>query len=138
MTNTETKKPKALNITLWIVQIILALLFIMTGVVKFTSSIEEQRSQMEWPKHVSEGLIHFVGIIEIVGALGLLLPSILKIKPQLTPWAAIGLALIMIFATILNVSVGETKAIVPLLSISAIALFVAWGRFKKAPIQPKN
>ncbi|MFI5164180.1 MAG: DoxX family protein [Bacteroidia bacterium] len=137
-TTSNIKKPKALNITLWIAQSILAVLFLMTGVIKFTTSIEAQQSQMEWAKHVSGGLIYFVAIVEIFGAIGLLLPSILKIKPQLTPWAAIGLALVMVLALFLNVAIGETKAIGTLTIIIAIALFVAWGRFKKVPIQSKN
>ncbi len=136
MADSETPKPKALNITLWIAQILLAALFLMAGLTKFTASIEEQRSKMEWAKHISEGLIHFAGIVEIAGALGLLLPSILRKKPQLTPWAAVGLAIVMILAVILNISIGETKAAV-LLVLPAIALFIAWGRFKKVPIAPK-
>ena len=91
---------------------------------------------MEWTKHVSGGLIHFVGIIEILGAIGLLLPSILRMQAKLTPWAAIGLALVMVMAAALNISIGETNAI-DLLIVAAIALFVAWGRFNKSPIQPK-
>ncbi|MFI5220236.1 MAG: DoxX family protein [Bacteroidia bacterium] len=132
----ETKKSKTLNITLWIVQSILAAFFLMSGIVKFSTSIEEQRATMEWPKHVSAGVIHFVGILEIIGALGLLLPSILRIQPKLTPWAATGLALVMVMATALNLSIGETKAI-GLLIVVALAFFVAWGRFKKSPILPK-
>lgn len=128
------KKSKALNITLWIAQSILAALFLMAGVMKFTTSIEAQRSQMEWANHVSEGLIYFAGIAEIMGAIGLLLPSIFKIKPELTPWAAVGLALVMVLALVLNISIGEMNAM-GLLLIVALALFVAWGRFKKAPIR---
>ena len=136
MTNTEPKKNKALNISLWIAQTLLAAFFLMAGVVKFTTSIEAQR-EMEWAKHVSEELIYFVGAVEILGALGLLLPAILKIKPILTPLAALGLAVVMVLAIALNVSIGETNA-VGLLVIVAIALFIAWGRFKRLPIQPKN
>jgi putative oxidoreductase len=134
----EKKKSKGLNVALWIAQAALAAMFLMAGVTKFTTSIEEQSSKMEWAKHVSGGLIHFTGKMEILGAIGLLLPSILKIKPLLTPWAAIGGAVIMLLALILNVSIGETKAIVPILVITAIALFIAWGRFKKVPIESRN
>jgi putative oxidoreductase len=107
----------------------------MAGVMKFATSIEEQR-KMEWAKHVPGGLIHFVGIAEILGAIGLLLPSVLKIKPWLTPWAALGLALVMVLAMALNISVGETKPVVAILIVAAMALFVAWGRFKKIPVKP--
>jgi putative oxidoreductase len=85
---TTTKKSKTLNISLWIAQSLLAAMFLMAGGSKFATSIEEQR-KMEWARHVSAGLIHFVGFVEILGAIGLLLPAILKIKPLLTPLAAV-------------------------------------------------
>ena len=137
-TTTPIQKSKAMNITLWIAQSILAAMFLMAGIMKFITPVEAQQSQMEWAKHVSGGLIYFIGIMEILGALGLLLPSILKIMPRLTPWAAIGLAIVMVLALFLNVSIGETKAIGFLSLIIVIALFIAWGRFKKVPIQSKN
>ena len=133
----ETKKSKVLNVSLWVAQSILAAMFLMAGVMKFATSIEEQR-KMEWAKHVSEGLIHFVGVVEILGAIGLLLPSILKIKPWLTPWAATGVALVMVLAMGLNVSVGDTKPIMTIMILTAIALFVAWGRFKKSPVKARG
>jgi putative oxidoreductase len=133
----EKEKSKALNVFLWVAQSLLAVMFFMAGIMKFTTSIEDQR-KMEWAKHVSEGLTHFIGLAEIVGAIGLLLPSILRIKPKLTAWAAIGIAIIMLLALALNVSIGETKAAPFLLVLTAIALFIAWGRFKKAPLEPRK
>jgi uncharacterized membrane protein YphA (DoxX/SURF4 family) len=132
-----SKSSKTLNVTLWILQSILAAFFLMAGIMKIITPIAEQRSQMEWAKHVSGGLIYFAGIMEVLGVLGLLLPSILRIKPVLTPISALGLAVIMILAACLNVSIGETKGAFVLV-IAAIALFVAWGRYKKVPILPKN
>jgi uncharacterized membrane protein len=130
---TTTKKSKAWNVSLWVAQSLLAAMFLLAGVTKFATSIEEQR-KMEWAKHVSAGLIHFTGSVEILGAIGLLLPAILKIKTWLTPLAAVGITIIMVVALALNVSVADTKPVMPILVIAAIALFIAWGRFKKAPI----
>lgn len=133
---TESKKSKLINLSLWIAQSLLAAMFLMAGVAKFATSIEEQR-KMEWAKHVSAGLIHFTGFVEILGAAGLLLPAILKIKPWLTPLAAVGVTIVMVLALALNVSVGDTKPVMPIMIITAIALYVAWGRFKMAPINSR-
>jgi len=133
----ETKKSKALNVSLWVAQSLLAAMFLIAGITKFTTSIEDQR-KMEWAKHVSTGLIYFVGMVEVLGAIGLLLPAILKIKPWLTSWAATGVVLVMVLAAALNLSVGDTKPIVPILIIAAVGIFIAWGRFKKVPIKPRD
>lgn len=89
---------------------------------------------MEWARHVPDGLIYFTGVMEILGAIGLILPVLLKIKPVLTPLAAVGLAIIMVLATCLNLYIGETKG-ASILIVAAIALFIAWGRYKKVPVQ---
>jgi len=133
----EKKKSKVLNVSLWVAQSILAIMLLMAGVMKFTTSIEDQR-KMEWAKHISEGFIHFVAIAELLGAVGLLLPSILKIKPRLTVWAAIGAAIVFVSALILNISVGDMKPMGFLIVLTGLAMFIIWGRGIKAPIEPKN
>ena len=132
-----SKNTKTWNVTFWILQSLLAVFFIMAGVSKFATSVEQQRAQMEWAKHVSDGLIYFTGIMEILGAIGLLLPGLLKIKPVLTPIAALGLAIIMILAGCLNIYIGETKGAIVFV-FAALAIFIAWGRFKKAPLAKSN
>lgn len=134
MSTNTTSPSKSLNISLWVLQILLAGLFLMAGASKFFTPLEEQRTAMEWAKHTSDGVIYFAGLAEILGGLGLILPAILKIMPWLISIAALGLAIVMVLAALLNGSIGETKAIMPTLLIAALALFVAWGRFKKAPI----
>jgi len=81
------------------------------------------------------GLIRFIGIAEVLGALGLILPAALRILPVLTPLASLGLAMIMVLATALHASKGEpigTQVVFLLLT-----LFVVWGRFSKAPISAR-
>lgn len=134
MTMDASKNTKALNVTLWILQSLMAAFFIMAGVSKFATSVEQQRIQMEWARHVPDGMIYFTGVMEILGAIGLILPALLKIKPVLTPLAAVGLAIIMVLATCLNLYIGETKG-ASILIVAAIALFIAWGRYKKVPVQ---
>ncbi|MCX6190495.1 MAG: DoxX family protein [Bacteroidetes bacterium] len=116
---------------------LLALLFLMSGATKLFTSLEAQRTSMEWAKNTSDSIIYFAGIAEILGTLGLILPAILKIKPWLTSLAALGLSSVMIMAAALNGSIGESKAILPTLLISVVLLFVAWGRYKMAPIKTK-
>lgn len=137
MTTTQ-KSSKGLNIAIWVAQVVLALMFLMAGFVKTTQPIEQLSATMKWTAQVPSGLVRFVGISEFLGALGLLLPSIFRIKPILTPIAAMGIVTIMVFAIIFHISKGETSVIGVNIFIMLLAAFIAWGRFKKVPIQPKG
>lgn len=137
MSTIATSPSKSLNISLWVLQILLAGLFIMAGASKLFTPLEDQRTAMEWAKHTSDGAIYFAGLAEILGGLGLILPALLRIMPWLTSLAALGLAIVMLLAAALNGSIGESNAIMPTILIAGIALFVAWGRYKKAPISAK-
>ncbi|MBL7905327.1 MAG: DoxX family protein [Bacteroidales bacterium] len=132
-----TNSNKKLNIALWIAQSLLAAMFLMTGVMKLTSPIETLAESLPWVTSVPVALIRFIGLSEFLGGLGLLLPSILKIKPQLTVWAARGLTVVMALAAIFHGSRGEFSAIGMNVVLLAIAVFIFWGRSKKAPIQTK-
>jgi uncharacterized membrane protein YphA (DoxX/SURF4 family) len=129
---------KKLNIFLWIAQIFLSMVFVLTGAMKITQPIANLASMMDWVNHVSPVLVRFVGIAELLGAIGLLLPSILHVKPNLTIWASVGLILVMIPATFYHISIGESNMIVIPLVLAAISAFIAWGRSKKEPIANSN
>lgn len=131
------KQSKGLNIALWIAQGLLAVAFIMAGFMKTTAPIDELAANgMSFVNSFSEGMVRFIGISEILGGIGLILPALLRIKPILTPIAAIALAVVMVLAAIYHISVGEPP--VPNIVLFALASFIAWGRLKKVPIQPKN
>jgi hypothetical protein len=122
-----------MNVALWIVQGLLALVFLFTGGMKLLMPIEELTAQTPLPGP----FIRFLGLAEVLGAIGLILPSLLKIRPGLTPLAAAGLVIIMIGATVLS-SVGfggvdPILALIPLV-IGVLAAFVAYGRWRLAPI----
>ncbi|WP_417603343.1 DoxX family protein [Owenweeksia hongkongensis] len=134
---TTTKNNKALNISLWVAQGLLALMFIMAGITKATQPLEALVESLPWVSSTPLALVRFIGISELLGGIGLLLPAILRYKPFLTTWAAIGIATIMVFAAVFHGSKGEFAAIGANAVIMAVALFVAWGRSKKVPIQPK-
>jgi len=133
----STSNPsKALHIALWVVQVALALAFGMIGVTKLTTSEADVIQQSgELVEKYGVGLIRFIGISEVLGALGLILPAALRILPILTPLAALGLAIIMGLATALHASKGEL--IVTQVVFLLLTLFVVWGRFSKAPISAR-
>src|SRR6201988_2585585 len=100
-----------MNIALWVVQAILAALFLFAGGMKFVMSVEEMTKQMPMPGW----FLHFIGVCEILGALGLILPWLTRIRPGLTPLAAAGLVIIMIGATVITLMIGDiAMALIPL------------------------
>lgn len=129
---------KALNITLWVAQVLLAGMFIMAGFSKTSQPIAQLSQMMPWTGQVPVNLVRFIGVSELLGGLGLILPALLRIKPILTAWAALGLATVMLLAAIFHASRGEYAAIGMNLILALTALFIAWGRFRKAPILSKS
>lgn len=132
-----TSNSKTLNIALWVVQVLLAALYLMAGSTKLFQPIEEMAKMLPWVAEVPSGVVRFIGLSELLGGVGMLLPSILRIQPGLTPIAAVGLAVIQLLAAIFHVSKGETSVIGANILFMAMALFVAWGRMGKAPILAK-
>ena len=119
-----------MNRALWIVQWLLAVVFLLTGGMKLLSPIEELTAQMPLPGP----FIRFIGVVELLGVLGLILPSLLRIRPGLTPLAAAGLVIVMIGAVVFTVlTMGVVLAVVPLV-LGILAAFVAYGRRKWAPL----
>lgn len=118
-----------MNILLWIIQILLALLFLFAGGTKLVLSMETMQS-MASPNqvHLPELFIRFIGVCEVLGALGLVLPGIFRIRKGLTALAATGLTIIMIGAVIITIAGdGVALAITPLIT-ALLCAFVAWGR----------
>ena len=114
---------------LWIVQGLLALLFLFAGGMKLVMPIEVLTEQMPLP-----GLfVRFIGVAEVLGAVGLILPGLLRIRPGLTPLAAAGLVTIMIGATALTLASGEVAMALMPLVVGLLSAFVAYGRWRLAP-----
>jgi hypothetical protein len=134
---TSDKPAPGLTISLWSAQILLALVFGFAGAMKVFSPIEELAKNAAWIRN-SQALIRFIGISELAGALGMLLPSLTRIKPKLTSLAAVGLFIVMVLATGFHLTRGEAKVIPMTLALGALATFVAWGRFRKAPISARR
>lgn len=120
-----------MNILLWIIQVFLALLFIFSGSMKFVMTVEEMNRQA--PVVLPGLFLHFIGVCEFLGGLGLILPALLRIKPWLTPLAAAGLAIITLGATVITMKGSIAMAMVPLVTC-LLSIFVAYGRWRVAPI----
>src|SRR5262247_1115028 len=118
-----------MNAALWVVQVLLALLFAWAGGFKLVMPLE----QMAGPVTLPGWFLRFIGLCELLGALGLILPSLLRIRPGLTPLAAAGLVVIMIGATVISLTLGVAMAIAPFV-VGLLAAFVAYGRWKLAPM----
>lgn len=125
-----------MNILLWIIQGLLAAMFLMAGMIKLAKSKEELKPKMgDWVDAVSDPMFKLIGLLEVLGAVGIILPMAIGVLPILTPLAAAGLALTMLVAMIVHLQRKENedamKKNVPLL---ILALFVVVGRFIILPI----
>jgi hypothetical protein len=113
---------------LWIVQGLLALIFLFTGGMKLVLPLDKLTGPLPLP-----GLfVRFIGVVEVLGALGLILPGLLHIRPGLTPLAAAGLVIIMLGAIVFTLAGGDVAlALIPLV-VGLLAAFVAYGRWRLA------
>jgi hypothetical protein len=130
MTN-QQKISGTMHVILWAVQIVLAALLLAGAIMKFMP-IEKISEMMPWTGQVPVWMVRILGIVDLVGAAGLVLPGLLRIKPQLTSWAALGIITLMLCAIIFHVSRGEGSVVEFNVFCVALAGFVGWGRFKKS------
>lgn len=109
----------------------------MAGVGKSTAPIAELALDLPWVRDLPVLVVRFIGVAEFAGGLGMVLPAVTGIRPVLTALAGLGLALVMVLAAGFHAMRGELPVIAVNALLGALALFVAWGRFKKAPIPPR-
>jgi uncharacterized membrane protein YphA (DoxX/SURF4 family) len=125
---------KGINVTLWVIQVLLALLFLFSGCMKFIIPIEEMTKEVALPG----AFLRFIGVAEILGAIGLILPGLLRIPTVLTPLAATGLTVIVIGATVLMFeNGGVAKAAFPFVT-ALLSAFVAYGRWRSVPLRDRS
>jgi len=124
-----------LNIALWIAQILLALAFGFFGFLKATSALGELAKMMTWIPSFPPAFVRTLGTLEILGAIGMILPQAMRIKPFLTPVAAACFVLLQLLAIGLHASRGETSHTIGLNAVLlGLSLFVLWGRTRKAAV----
>jgi len=117
------------NVSLWIAQVLLAMFFAMAGFAHAFTPIPELAQTAVWAGDVPVALVRFIGIAELLGALGVLLPRATSIASYLTPLAALCLAAIMVLAIPFHIARGEASVIWMHPIVIAVAGFVAWGRW---------
>jgi uncharacterized membrane protein YphA (DoxX/SURF4 family) len=132
--STSAKSGKGINVVLWVIQTLLALLFLFSGAVKLSMPMEPMAKQAGLPGT----FLRFIAVMEVLGAIGLILPGILRIRTFLTPLAAAGLVIIMIGATVIMYRVnGAVQALTPAV-VGVLAAFVAYGRWGLAPLRDRS
>lgn len=126
------------NIGLWVAQAVLAAVYVMAGFMKLTQPIDALvASGMGYAGDYPEMLTRFIGTMEVLGAIGIILPAATRIAPFLTPLAALGFSTIQVLAIGLHTMRGEFQVLPVNLVLLALSLFVLWGRRRKAPIAPR-
>ena len=118
-----------MNIALWVVQVVLAVAFLGAGFLKATKPKDVLVERMAWVQDFSATTVKMIGVVEVLGAIGLVLPWATGIAPVLTPLAALGLAITMALAAVVHVRRKEMQVIPVNIVLMALALFVAVGRF---------
>ena len=126
-----------MKVALWIVQALLALAFLAAGAMKLTQPLATLAASIAWTADVPEMLVRLIGLAEVLGALGLVLPAATRIRPRLTPLAAAALALDMVLASVFHLARGEATMLPATLVLAALLAFVAWGRATRAPVAPR-
>ena len=125
----KTATEPILTYALWIVQGLLAALFLFAGGAKLILPLD----QMTGPVALPGWFLRFIGVAEMLGALGLVLPGLLRIRPGLTSLAAAGLVIIMIGATVIMWAGGMVAVALMNVVVAFLAAFVAYGRWRLAP-----
>lgn len=119
-----------MNTSLWIAQAVLALIFLGSAIAKSTMSRQRMAATGQTGAASQPlGLVRFIAVCELLGAVGLILPVALNIKPFLTSLAAVGLAIIMIGAARIHIRLRETRPVMVNIVLFAMCVFVAWGRW---------
>jgi uncharacterized membrane protein YphA (DoxX/SURF4 family) len=119
-----------MNLALWIIAIVLAVAFAGSGLMKLVVPKDKLVTAGQgWAQDYSQTNIRLIGLVEVLGAVGLVLPAALHIAPILVPLAAVGLALVMVGAIVVHARRKEPMNIAVNVVLIALAVFVAWGRF---------
>jgi hypothetical protein len=138
MMTANTQASKRLRVALWIVQGLLAFTFVGTAIWKLATPIPQLAAKIPWAGQVSPGLLYSTAVFDALGGIGVLLPSLTRIKPGLAALAALGCVALQASAIIFHFSRGEAANTPFNFLLVALSLFVAWGRWSKAPIAPRG
>jgi uncharacterized membrane protein YphA (DoxX/SURF4 family) len=133
-TATNRVATRRINVAIWIVQVLLACLFLFAGGAKLVLPIAEMTKQFPLPGY----FLRFLGVVELAGAFGLILPSLLRIRPYLTPLAAGGLVIVMSGATAISMAGGTVGPAIPPFVVGCLAGLVLYARTRVVPIRESS
>lgn len=135
--NTDTMTPRRhdkMTLALWAAQVLLALFYGGVGAMKAFSPLDSLSQMLPYAAEMPT-FLRFIGFMEFLGAIGLILPALTRILPWLTPVAAAGLSFVQVSAIVFHATRGETGQTLPInLVLLALSLFVLWGRLKARPV----
>jgi len=141
MSTTALETPtsgRALRIGLWIAQVLISFVFTSAGLVKLLTPIPQLAAMMPFAGEYSETFVRSVALVDLAGGIGILLPALTRILPRLTVLAALGCSVLQVFAFVFHISRGEAATTPLNFVLLALALFVLWGRSRKAPVVPRQ
>jgi len=123
-----------MDVAVWVLQVLLALAFLLAGVMKSTQPRQKLATNMGWVEDFSDNTVRTVGALELLAGIGLLLPAVTGVATVLVPLAAVGLALLMLLAALTHRRRGEPQMIGINAVLLLIAVVVAWARFGPYPL----
>ncbi len=135
---TRDRSTSTLNVWLWIAQGLLAVFFLAAGAMHAFMPIEQAAKFAAWIAGAPVALVRFIGVAELAGAIGVVLPAATRVKPWLTPLAAAGLMTIMLLAMPVHIARGEVSMLGRNIAALSVAAFVLWGRATRARISPRR
>ncbi|MES2740440.1 MAG: DoxX family protein [Pseudomonadota bacterium] len=136
--STSPTSSKFLPLGLWAAQVVVAFLFVASGLTKLLLPIADLTRMMVWPGEFPVAFVHTVGLVDLAGGLGILLPSLTRIYPRVAVWAALGCVVLQVLAIGFHGSRGELVALPLNLVLLPLAIFVLWGRGKRLPIRARG
>jgi putative oxidoreductase len=138
LSSASARAPRTLHVALWVAQALLAAVFLLVGYTHALEPIAVAIARAPWVASLPVPLVRFIGVAELAGALGILLPAAMRVRPSLTPLASAGLTVMMALAIPFHMMRGETREIAINLVLGALAAFVAWGRMRRAPVASRS
>ncbi len=129
---------KPLRIALWVAQGLVAAMFVMSSVIKLATPITELAAMMPWAGQVSPAFVRFIGLVDLAGGVGILLPALTRIQPRLTVLAALGCVVLQVLAFGFHAFRGEFSVLPVNIVLLALSAFVLWGRSTKVQVAPRG
>jgi uncharacterized membrane protein YphA (DoxX/SURF4 family) len=123
-----------MNVAVWVLQVLLALAFLVAGLMKSTQPRQRLATSMGWVEDFSDNTVRTIGVLELLAGIGLLLPAVTGVATMLVPLAAVGLALLMLLAALTHRRRGEPQMIGINAALLLAAVVVAWARFGPYPL----